>query len=113
MLTIVLLSLSPLLYIIATVFLIRRYLRTRDIGLLWLGVAVLVWPYLSDFIEQGELRLALHSSLKLTSGANLTPGSFYTLFQGMNHAIGAALVLCAILHIGKAQAEPESAPLPV
>jgi hypothetical protein len=38
---------------IATV-LVRRYLRTRDVGFVWLGMAVIVWPLLSSLLGYGQ-----------------------------------------------------------
>jgi type II secretory pathway component PulF len=112
MLTSVLLSLSPALYVIAAVLLVRRYLRTRDAGLLWLGAAVLVWPYMSMLLERGELRLVLRSSVRLMFGEQMTSGNLYTLFQSLNHLIGAGLTLLAILYLTKnhASGDPSSQP---
>ena len=112
MLTSVLLILSAVLYIAAAVLLIRRYLRTRDVGLLWLGVAVLVWPYMSRLLEQGELRLALRPSFRLMFGEQMTPGNFYALTHSLNHMIGAAFVLVAILYLTKSRARQSSSSLP-
>jgi hypothetical protein len=112
MLTSVLLLLSPVLYIIAAVLLVRRYLRTRDAGLLWLGAAVLVWPYMSRLLQRGELRLALHSSFGFVLGEQMTPGNFYTLLQSFNQVIGAGFVLVAILYLTKNRAKQDSSSLP-
>jgi hypothetical protein len=38
------------LYLAIAVILVRRYLRTRDIGFIWLGAAVLVWPIISRHV---------------------------------------------------------------
>jgi hypothetical protein len=111
MLTSVLLSLSLALFIIAAVLLVRRYLRTRDAGLLWLGGAVLVWPYISRLLERGELRLALHSSFRLKLGEQMTAGSFYALLQSFNKVIGAGFVLVAILYLTKSRAKQNSSSL--
>jgi hypothetical protein len=112
MLTSVLLLLSPALYIIAAVLLVRRYLRTRDAGLLWLGAAVVVWPYISRLLERGELRLAVHSSLGLVLGEQMTPGNFYTLLQSFNQVVGAGFVLIAILYLTKSRAKHNPSSLP-
>jgi hypothetical protein len=112
MLTSVLLLLSPALYIIAAVLLVRRYLRTRDASLLWLGAAVLVWPYMSRLLERGELRLALHSSFGLVLGEQMTPGNLYTLLQSFNHVVGAGFVLIAILYLTKSRAKQNPSSLP-
>ena len=112
MLTSVLLLLSPVLYIIAAVLLVRRYLRTRDAGLLWLGAAVLVWPYMSRLLQRGELRLALHSSFRFVLGVQMSPGNFYTLLQSFNQVIGAGFVLVAILYLTKNRAKQDSSSLP-
>ena len=109
MLTSVLLVLSPVLYIIATVLLVRRYLRARDAGLLWLGAAVLVWPYMSRLLEREELHLA---PSRLLLGEQMTSGNFYTLLQSFNHVIGAGLVLVAILYLTKSGAKRNSSSLP-
>jgi type II secretory pathway component PulF len=107
MLTSVLLSLSPALYIIAAVLLVRSFLRTRDAGLLWLGAAVLVWPYMSMLLVRGELRLVHRSSFGLMFGEQMISGNLYTLFQSLNHLVGAGLTLLAILYLTKNRANQD------
>ena len=46
------------LYAAIVTVLVRKYLRTHDVGFVWLGVAVVVWPLLSVGIRVAEIALS-------------------------------------------------------
>jgi hypothetical protein len=46
--------LALLLHLAIAVVLIRNYLRTHDPGLIWLGIAVVVWPLVSRLLNLGS-----------------------------------------------------------
>jgi len=50
----ILADLTWVLYLALAVVLVRKYLRTRDAGFVWLGVAVVIWPLVSRFLDHGE-----------------------------------------------------------
>ena len=47
-------ALTLVLHLALAVVLVRKYLRFREVGFIWLGVAVGVWPLASRLLEQGE-----------------------------------------------------------
>ena len=53
-LAVILLVTVVALHLAIALLLLRRYLRTRDIGFIWLGVAVVVWPLVSRLLDAGE-----------------------------------------------------------
>jgi hypothetical protein len=57
------------LHLVIAVVLVRKYVRTRDVGLIWLGVAVVVWPLVPPLLGAGERvfidRLGRHQSVGL------------------------------------------------
>jgi hypothetical protein len=110
MLPVIVFSLGSVLYLAAALILALGYLRTRDKGLLWLGVAVLIWPYLSSLLERGESVLALRASgghwagffpFSLVSQGQTTVGGLYTSLHSLHHLIGAGLVLVAVLYLAR------------
>jgi hypothetical protein len=56
-------ALSLVLHIAIAVVLVRKYLRTRDAGFVWLGVAVVIWPPVSRLLDYGE-RLLIDRPIK-------------------------------------------------
>jgi hypothetical protein len=47
--------------------LIRKYLQTRDIGFIWLGMAVVIWPFLSRILGRASSIGNLPGFIRLTS----------------------------------------------
>src|ERR1017187_8343919 len=35
------------------VVLVRKFVRTRDVGFVWLGAAVVIWPFASTLLDAG------------------------------------------------------------
>ncbi|MEO6802133.1 MAG: hypothetical protein ABI197_02680 [Granulicella sp.] len=108
MFPVIVLSLGSVLYLAAVVILALGYLRTRDKGLLWLGVAILIWPYLSSLLERGESVLALRASgghwagffpFSLVSQGQTSVGRLYTSLHSLHHLIGAGLLLVVVLYL--------------
>ena len=56
-LTSALLALVIGLHLVVAWILVRKYLRTRDGGYIWLGFAVVIWPYFSVLLHLGERAL--------------------------------------------------------
>ena len=44
MLPSVLFGIALALHLVLAVVLVRKYLQTRDVGFVWLGMAVVIWP---------------------------------------------------------------------
>jgi hypothetical protein len=63
----ILLASALVLHIAIAAILVRQYVRTRDVGFVWLGVAVVIWPGVSRLLGGGERvfidRLIRHQSV--------------------------------------------------
>ena len=58
---IILPALALILHIAIAIILFRKFLKTRDAGFIWLGVAVVIWPLVSRLFEHVFIdRLARH-----------------------------------------------------
>ena len=90
------------------VALIRKYLRTRDVGFVWLGVAAVIWPFASGFLA-ASLRMLVQRSingnpvavypLSLIGHGELTYGSVLAVFSMTRQVIATGLMLIAILYL--------------
>jgi hypothetical protein len=49
----ILAALSAAIQIAIVFVIIRKFIRTRDVGFVWLGLAVVVWPLLERMMDQG------------------------------------------------------------
>jgi hypothetical protein len=104
-----LLSLGPLLELAIAVVLIRAYIRTRDVGFVWLGIAVLVWPIISRLLQHGEQNLIYGVRnhpvgwfpFTLVERGQMTRGYLLFLLGVPHQIIGAALMLVAVRYLGR------------
>lgn len=102
-------SVILLLYLAIAVILIRKYLRTRDVGLIWLGVAVVIWPPLLRwlFVDQVPRYVQHHRSGAYPSisvlGTQMSIGNFLISLDKLQQIIGLVLVLVAVLLICNAK----------
>jgi hypothetical protein len=90
------------------VALIRKYLRTRDVGFVWLGVAAVIWPFASGFLA-ASLRMLVQRGingnpvavypLSLIGHGELTYGSVLAVFSMTRQVIATGLMLIAILYL--------------
>ena len=106
----ILAGLTLLCYIGIVALLARQYFRTRDIGLIWLAVAVVVWPFLSRMLQTGEKifadRLIRHQPVglfpfSLVESGQLTIGSLMLLLTYAQQFIGVVLLLVAVFYLSK------------
>src|SRR5579862_572636 len=93
------------LYLALAVVLTRKYVRTHDIGFIWLGVAVFIWPLLSKVLDRGINvlieRLLRHQSIgvypfTLVEHGDITIGSLLTAIATARQFVGVALLLVAV-----------------
>jgi hypothetical protein len=100
-------SFSIVLYLALAVVLIRKYVRTRDIGFVWLGVAILVWPLASALLGQGE-RVLIDRVLQgrpafypfsLVERGQMTVGELVFLTGAVQQLIRLGLLLVAVLYL--------------
>lgn len=99
-----------LLSVALAVVLIRKYLLTRDVGFVWLGVAVVVWPLVSRLIGHGESVLIrrLDSGqtvgfypLTLVESGQMSLGNLLVSLSLLHRLISVGLLLVAVLYLGK------------
>ena len=102
-----------LFYIIVALVLARSYARTRDAGFLWLGGAVIVWPFISGWLQVGQQYLA--------NRVNHHPVVLFTFLRGhaeftindlldvlntltvLRSVVGAGLMLVAVVYLGRSR----------
>jgi hypothetical protein len=96
------------------VVLVRKFLRTRDVGILWLGAAVVIWPFVSTLLDAGGRfllddhvrgHLAGFFPFSLVERGQMTLGSLVASFTYLKILIGAVLLLVAVLHLSKTNSD--------
>jgi hypothetical protein len=93
MFTIILVSLIAVSAVSLFMVLVIKYLRTRDVGFVWLGVAVVIWPVVSSLLNRGE-RLGID---RVISGRSV--GFFpFTLVERGQTSVGNLSTTLALLH---------------
>jgi hypothetical protein len=98
-----------ILHFVIAVILVRRYLRTRDIGLIWLGIAVVAWPLISRLIDVGErvsIDRAMHHQFviypfNLISSGQITAGGVVVSVAVVQQLIAVCLLLIAVIYLNK------------
>jgi hypothetical protein len=100
------------LYLAIAVVLVRKYLRTRDVGFVWLGVAVVIWPLVTGLLEVGERSLIdrlVHGHsvgfypFSLVERGQMSAGFLMTSLRLAQQVIGVCLLLVAVLYLYKAK----------
>jgi hypothetical protein len=113
MLLSIFLALALILQIAIAAILVRQYLRTRDIGWIWLGVAVVIWPVVSRLLATGEKvfidRIARHEPVfhpsTLVAHGQITMGQLLESFVIFHQLMGACLLLVAVLYLSRAKSQ--------
>src|ERR1700733_10176395 len=104
--------LVPVLLILVAAVLVRKYFRTQDVGLLWLAVAVVVWPLVSRAIEHRTLlhfgnpaqgRPGGYYEFLMPKNGQVSLGTLVVAFTLVQQFIGAGLLLIAALYLYKAR----------
>jgi hypothetical protein len=106
----VLAVLALLLHVAIAIVLIAKYRRTRDIGFLWLGIAVVVWPLVSRVLDFG-VRTAVDRLVSkqpvgffpfsLVEHGRLTLGELVLYFSSLSQLIGVCFLLVAVLYLSR------------
>jgi hypothetical protein len=104
--------LVPVLLILVAAVLAWKYFRTQDVGLLWLAVAVVVWPLVSRVIERRAL-LHFGNSVQghpvgffeflMPANGQVSLGTLVVAFTLVQQFIGASLLLIAVFYLYKAR----------
>jgi hypothetical protein len=108
----VLLGLGLLLQITVIGVLVRKYIRTRDAGFLWLGAAVVLWPAFTALLShpQNALVTRLASDQRvdwypanLVQSGDLTIGTFAMSINMLEQLVGMLLLLIAVFYLGRSR----------
>ena len=83
---------------VATLF-VRAYLRTRDIGFIWLAVATLVWNFL--IVPAHDLLSAIAQRLPFSSAEQ-----YAAALRMSQQIIPLALLLIALFYLGRTRTRP-------
>jgi hypothetical protein len=95
------------LYIATATLLVRKYLRTHDIGFVWLGAAVLVWPLLARLLEYGQQVLIDRLIVRVGAGPLYSIGRLVATLKLSQQIVGLALLFVAVFYLGKTQTKPD------
>jgi hypothetical protein len=102
--------LNPILAAITVVFylsiatmLLLKYLHTRDVGFVWLGVAVIVWPLLSSPLQYGQ-RLLID---RVGGGPFYTIGELVVTITYARQIVGLALLFTAVFYLSKTKGQTD------
>jgi hypothetical protein len=102
------------LQLVIVVALVYKYLRTRDAGFIWLGVAVILWPSVSGLLNGGKRtlvdsvvrgHLAGFYPFSLIQRGQMTVGTLFTSLSLLQYLIGGSLMLVAVLSLHKTKGE--------
>jgi hypothetical protein len=95
--SIMLIALSMIAFQLAIVILLaRKYLRTRDIGFIWLGLAAVIWPVMSRLLDWGKRFMIESHWLQLGH-----IGNFMSLTSFMQQLIGTILLFLAVFYLSR------------
>ena len=83
------------LYLVIAILLVRTYRRTNDVGFIWLGTAVLVWPVVARLLE---------------SALRFNVGRVAPLAHLSQQVFSLALLLIAVLYLSKTKNQVDTRP---
>jgi hypothetical protein len=100
---------SLLLHVAIAIVLVRKYTQTRDVGFVWLGAAVVIWPLVSKLLDAGERVLidrTLHHQwsfypLTLIQQGEMSIGTLVASLALFKQLMGVCLLLIAVLYLSK------------
>lgn len=84
------------MYFAVAILLVRTYRRTRDVGFIWLGVAILVWPLVTRALGV----VINHGGI----GPFPITGPVIMLVGLSQQITSLVLLMIAVLHLGKSKA---------
>lgn len=109
-LTTMLAALAIALDLAIAAVLVRKYKRTQDVGLLWLGLAIGIWPLVSRLLAFGERplidKVVRHQPVgfypfSLVEAGQITLGQLVTYISAAEQIVGICLLLVAVLYLSK------------
>ena len=103
-------GLFVLLYLAIAVVLVMKWLRTRDTGIAWLAVAVIIWPSISRLLYWRET-IEVHHLMRhepvgffpfsLVGQGKATIWGLFTTLNSLQQLIGVGLLLVAVIYLYK------------
>ena len=115
----ILLALLVGLHLAVAAALVFKFLRTKDFGYIWLGIAVVLWPALSAPLNSkanalitlaGTGKGSTPFPFSLVQHGVTTMGDLFMLFSVSEALVGACLLLIAVLSLGKANGSLKPTP---
>jgi len=111
--SIVVVIVAAVLYITLAYLLVRRYIRTRNQGFIWLGIAFLVWPNAQILLRIYQTNL-LHRVIagqypSWFPAKSMTPGAFMSYFAMTQGIILPILLVVAVYYLGNRKTEVREA----
>ena len=82
------------LQITTAIVLIRKYLRTKSIGFVWLAIAAVIWPFLNQWPQ-----ILLHDVARHQVTGQLTPGALTLLLYYLRYFIDVSILLAAVVYL--------------
>jgi hypothetical protein len=119
MLVTILASSALLLHLAIAVILARKFIQTREVGFIWLGGAVVIWPLLSKLLDAGARVLigrtmshqwAAFYPFTLVERGQMTLGSLVASLALFQQVIGVGLLLIAVLYLSRTKTLSVSVP---
>jgi len=105
-----LIAATLLLHLAIALILMRTYLRTRDAAFIWLGGAVVIWPFVSNALNAGE-RVLVDRTLRhewvafypftLVERGEVTMGSLISSLAILQQLVGVCLLLVAVFYLSR------------
>lgn len=108
-LTNVLAVLAIVLELAIAAVLVRKYMRTRDVGLVWLALAIGIWPLVSRLLTLGERplidRVTSHQPVgypfSLVENGQVTLGQIVNYINTAEQIVGICLLLIAVFYLSR------------
>ena len=101
-------GLLVLLYLAIAVVLVMKWLRTRDTGIVWLAVAVIIWPLISCLLKWRET-IEVHHLMRhepvdffpfsLVGQGKATIWGLFTTLNSLQQLVGVGLLLVAVIYL--------------
>jgi hypothetical protein len=99
---------AVVLQLAIAVTLVLKYVRTQDVGFVWLGLAVVIWPLMKVLVVRVFFDRFIHGQLgfypfSLVDRGQMSVGSFVTLVNMLQQLIETGLLFVAVLYLRKAK----------
>lgn len=106
-------------YLAIALLLVREYLRTRNVGVIWLAAAVIVWPFVSRLLVEPIVKVFIsritHGQsvvypFTLVEHGQMTLGALTAWLSLTQQVIGVGLLLVAVLYLARTKTKHDHEP---